>query len=146
VVRHVAQQDAVVVALPPDDSVAHRLSAVADAERGPRYLADPQEFLIEFLFGNFVINFLFDAANSEYVFVRLGVLGDHSVVRLDLGLAGGRKGQRGPLLSAGGRTALWLLRRGGHSVSAWRGDERRGERDCAESPGKLVHYFLLVQC
>ena len=80
------QQDPVAAALPPDDAVAGRLSAVARAERRPRDLADPEELAAEAVLGNLVVDAILDAVHREDAVIGLRVLRDDAIVGPDFGL------------------------------------------------------------
>ncbi len=98
------EQDPVAAALPPDDAVAGRLSAVPRAERRPRNLADPEELAAEAVFGNLVVDAILDAVHREDAVIGLRVLRDDAIVRTDFGF------RRPSSPSAPG--LRWILRRG----------------------------------
>ena len=97
VVQDAAQQHPIATALPLHDAVARRLAAIARPERRPRDLTDPQELAPQRRSGNLVEDAVLDAMDGEDSLVRLRILRDYAIVRLDFRL----------LLAA--RTFLWLV-------------------------------------
>src|SRR4030095_5422833 len=101
VVRHAAQQNTVAAALPLHYAAAHRLPALAGADRRPGNLADPEELLVQLRSRDLVIQSIANAVDREQPLVRLGFLGNDSVIGPD-----DRSSWRP---ARGGR---WRLRRG----------------------------------
>src|SRR5581483_11645908 len=129
-IRHVAEQNAVVAALPADDAVAHRLAAVTDAERRPGDLADPEEFLVQFLLRDFVIPLLFDPVDSEDPVVGFCIFRNDLVVWLRFRRLAGQARKPGGALLSRGRRGLRLLTGGDEEETV---DQHCGEADNQES-------------
>ena len=79
-------QDAIALEVPTNDSFGKLAAAVTYADRGLRDLRVPQVFAAEFRLRNLVVVTFFDLVNREETLGRFGVVCDHSIVGLGVGV------------------------------------------------------------
>jgi hypothetical protein len=75
-----SQKNAVVYALPADDSIPGCLSAVSDPKRVPCDLTDPEKLSVQFFRRDFIEDPFLDAVNGEHSFIGFGIFGNHPFI------------------------------------------------------------------